>query len=367
MLMERRKLLATAGLGIGGITGCLGSGENSKKPTEDTSGDENPATTDSCPDPLTADGLIGETIESEGIEYTVEELYTADSYTGYSEENTLAGATFAAVQISATVVAEAQRSISGEYLLEPYYKGVKMNKKEVTGGELTINGTPLTLWASKTGGLGSEKYPGEGIEGAFLFDIPADFDTADLRLSIWPSESVRQESSSPEVDKLHVRGKGKPNKQFCVSEEPPAEAQIGNSITYAGLRISIVNFTSSKTLSQEGWDREADEGAVFLIPEFTIENVSPVPRQIPDAIEVTYADQRVGRVPELETENFTVNGNSHTALYNRERAGRETDGHRIFPGVSIDGGLGFEVPEQFDESQMSITMEVEDETIQWMV
>lgn len=362
--MKRRELLATTGIGIGSIAGCLGNRNNS---TDDTSGDGASVAEDSCPGPIGADGLIGETVGAKGVEYKVEDLYTADTYKGYSENNTLEGATFGAVQISATVTADTQRRISGHYLLEPHYKGLQMNKLEVVKGEITIDGTSLTMWRRKTGSSGTVKYPGESIKGAFLFDIPIDFTTADLRLSLWPTENVRRESMSDESDKLHIRGEGEPNTQFCINEEPPTKVQIGNAITFGGLRISVVDFTTAKTLNQEGWEREADEGAVYLAPKFSIENVSSVPRSLPDPIAATYAEREARGVPELQTENFTINGSSYTALYNGDRDGQKTDGYRIFPGVSIEGGLGFKVPEQFDENKLSITMETGGETIQWKV
>lgn len=364
-LMNRRQLLKLVPPAVAvSLAGCSGNGtdeptgsETDEPPQNGGDGnggqdDETPTPEEETPTPEEVDGVVGETVEKEGLAVTIEEVTQGTELTfGFRERTALDNSQFVGYEVDVEVVGESsvevlkERNASGSYL----GSGVTL-VPSVSEEGTTIDGTAVPSWYDSFGeGRSMDLFPGDSVSGGTVVQVPEEsYRPADLIIG------YRAEATT-----VQFRGSdGQPRPPYNPPPSASGQFSFGEIVNDAGVEYTVTGYTLADQITTRSRTEEPEsDGAQFIIISFETTNTSPVAQSIFSRPDLVYAGNEVDAVG-VAIRNFAANNQSFTGMFATQdtRDDNKTDGSIFYPGITVEGSLAYQVPRQFDESNVSVNI-----------
>lgn len=373
--MNRRQLLKLAPPAVAvSLAGCSGNstdeptGSETDEPPQNGSdgnggqddeppqngGDGNGGQDDETPTPEEVDGVVGETVEKEGLAVTIEEVTQGTELTfGSSERTALDNSQFVGYEVDVEVVGESsvevvkERNASGSYL----GSGVTLFPSVSEEGT-TIDGTAVPSWYESFGeGRLKDLFPGESVSGGVVVQVPEG--------SYRPADLIIGYRAPGEATTVQFRGSdGQPRSPYSPPPLASGQFSFEEIVNDAAVEYTVTGYTLADQITTGSRTEEPEsDAAQFIIVSFETTNVSPVAWSIFSRPDLVYAGNEVDAVG-VAIRNFEANNQSFTGMFATQdtRDDNKTDGSVFYPGVTVEGSLAYQVPRQFDESNVSVNI-----------
>jgi hypothetical protein len=364
--VNRRQFLKLAPPAVAvSLAGCTGNGADEPTGSEtdvpsqgsetdvpsQNGGDGNRGEDNETPTPEEADGVVGETVEKEGLAVTIEEVTRGTELTfGYRERTALDNSQFVGYEVDVEVVGESSVEVMKEHEGSSYLGSGVTLIPSVSEEGTTIDGTAVPSWYESFGEARSgDLFPGESVSGGVVVQVPEEsYRPADLIIAYRAAATTVQFRGSDE----------QPRPPYNPPPSPNGQSSFGEIINDAGVEYTVTGYTLANQITAGGRTEEPEsDAAQFIIVSFEMTNVSPVARSIFSRPDLVYAGNKADAVG-VAIRNFEANNQSFTGMFATQgtRDDNKTDGSVFYPGITVEGSLAYQVPRQFDESNVSVNI-----------
>jgi hypothetical protein len=360
--MNRRQLLKLASPAlVGSLAGCSGneadeparnggSGngtQESETPTPNSDKSNTPT-----PETEEVDGIVGETVEKDGLAVTIEEVARGTETTdGVYARTALDNSQFIGYGIDVEVVGETSVEISLSNIAAAAYlgKGVPLSLGRFDEG-MTVDGTALPSWDDSSGrNYSIDLFPGESASGGAVIQVPEEsYRSVDQIIQYQGGTTVR------------FRGSDGQPRVYDPPTSRSGEFSFGEVANFQGVEYTVTGYTlTDRITTQTRTEEPESDAAQFIIISFEMTNTSSIGRSIFSRPDLMYADSEANAVG-VAIRKFEANGQSFIGMYADQdtRDNNRTDGSVFYPGVTVEGSLAYQVPQQFDESNVSVEMRI---------
>jgi len=354
--MDRRSFIRSAGIGMVLLSGCSSGNTTPTSQSPNESENDNSQTTET---PIETSGVVGESVETEKLSITYEEVGTSDTYVQSERENgSLAGSQYVGYNVTIEAIGDTSTKIyMGDDEFVTSYLGHPTPSQVIENeyGETQIDGERLHSWADDVS-IATDIYPGDSIEGGLLVSVPKDgFRPSDLVIEL------KQE----ELSELSVRGgDSDPRPPYSPPTPESGTYTFGNTVNIQGVETTVKEPLLSGKLLREFRDGERDnidppsDNAQFLALQFELMNSSPIKQEIHGPEKVLYSGEELNPVPwGPETYVFGDNEKRLAPLGERNPLTIDkTDGLYFYPDVILNSSIVYVVPSDFDDSKLEVKM-----------
>lgn len=133
---------------------------------------------------------------------------------------------------------------------------------------------------------------------------------------------------------------------------------VGDSVTEGGMKVTVLSYTTADQLGGAE-PKTPPQGAQYILFRVRVENVGETEQTFPDTINLIYQSEESTRFSGFDP--VTVNNRTIKSYYREQR-------YSGYPGTTVMGWVIFEIPEDFDRSEVVLEIEnvgKEGETIEW--
>jgi len=225
------------------------------------------------------------------------------------------------------------------------YGPSEVRAQEEVSNELILEGESYINWNDRTP---TDYEMGSKRSGIFIYELPEEFDPGYIVLEVEPTTDT--------AEVVTWRLGEKPDSYDCPSTTPePTNASLEDTITSAGLNIDIKQVLTPSA-----------EGESVLVVDFEVENTSNFPRIIPDVKHAEHGDGRNLRIVPIMSESIVIGDEEFVGLY-RDRYERRShlSSRKLFPEDSVSGVYVWDLPNGVSGSDVTLTVEFEDEEAYW--
>jgi hypothetical protein len=375
---SRRRFLATSA-GVIALSGCIGdsgngdggngdggdgdggngdSGNGDSENGDGGNGDSDESDTPTSR-PEEVDGVVSETIEKDGLEVTIEEVTqgTEVAY-GIRERTALDNSQFIGYKVDVEVVGESsvevswRRNATGSYL----GRGVTLIPSVSERGT-TIDGTAVPSWYESFGeDISKDLFPGESVSGGVVVQVPEE--------SYRPADQII--GYRAEATTVQFRGSdGQPRSPYSPPPSASGQFSFEEIVNDAGVEYTVTGYTLADQITTRRRTKEPEsDAAQFIIVSFKTTNVSPVAQSILPlkgrTTGLVYAGNEADGVRSGggALGYFKANNQLFTGMFATQgtRYDNKTNGSIFYPGITVEGSLPYQVPRQFDESNVSVNI-----------
>lgn len=370
--MRRRKVLTLAGTATTALAGCIGGSKVEETPSnssQETQGgsveDSSESGSEQCIEKPSVSGVMPASVEVDGVEIEFDQPVPAREYTQYDPKPAQVGATFMAIPFTATVTGDTKKELGGEYMLENLlYFGEEIKREAPMADTIKIDGEEFDNFVEKVTGVGPELYPGDSTSGAFLFQVPKEYEPGAL---IAPISPVRNDTAN-----VAVGGNPSELKYPCPSYSlPEGPLPLGETVTFDGIEYGIKDVIETDSMTAGGQEMNAPEGATYILIQIMTKVVGERPQSFPNRPTVKYSGDEPD-APGVVLRRIKANNENYIGYFSpkrRQEGRRVTDGRTLYPGVEIEGVVAHTLPKDFDTSKISIQQSFGDKqkTVSWSI
>lgn len=356
---SRRKVLLTSA-SIAAISGCASEGGNSNEQsteqeneTEEENSEQDSTQENNEPEAESADGVVGEPIQKGPITVTFEKVSEGDalSIDGVVDREAAKNSKYIGYEVTIEATGEETLEDLSSNEFSASYLGHSATLRTDEGNSMEVAGSSFPTWPEIATNGGAELSSGDSISGGVVANVPTvEYQPADLLLSYSHNETGTT-----------IKARGGEGTPRIYSAQSPSSGtySFGDDISDGGIMYTVNEYTLADELVTPQRTVTSADDSQFMIVQFLLRNVSPIAQDVFSRPTVNYAGS------EAEAAGVALRlfqtGDGEDAFFGlfataATRGDNKVVGGRFYPEVAIASALAYEVPTDFDESEVEVVM-----------